>query len=470
MPSVSLEKPVASKLEQGLRPEDVPIGPLVRRFFGLLDSAEVPWAVLRGSEGLPDYTRYDIDLLIRPDDTERAEVALRDAAAAEGWAVVRIVDKFGYRCCLLVSPGPVRRFLPIDFFGGCHHRFYRIADGAYGLAARTRNADGVAVVPPGFGAAVALLKELTRHPTFKENSREEVRAGALGDAESFRRGVDGVLGPQLTEALLTTCQAGDWAGVERLVPEIRREVEGQCAWWTPDAMKFFVSNVRHHLKPPMSAFVVLLGPDGSGKSTIADQVAEALHKQPFKVCPRYEYQFRIVPELKQLKRRVARLLGRPVAEAVVVAPGTRGSGMNRDHSALPGMIYVSYYALDFLLGRLKLQIQRGQGGCVMFARYFHDYYYQLGYGKVPRPYLRLLERLAPRPDLMLYLHRDAGEIYAGKPELDPAEILRQQRVIQSLVAGRPYAEVIDASKGVEATVRQVKEKITRDFLNRHGIS
>jgi thymidylate kinase len=450
--------------------KDVPIGPLVRRFFGLLDSAEVPWAVLRGAEGLPDFTRYDIDLLIRPGDEDRAEGVLRQAAAAEGWSVVRIVDKFGYRCCLLVSPGPVRRFLPIDFFGACHHRFYPIADGAYGLEARSLNGDGVAVVPPGFGAAVALLKELTRHPTFKENSREEVRAGALEDAESFRRGVSDVLGPQLTERLLSACQAGDWTGVERLVPEIRREVEGQRVWWSSDAIRFFTSNVRHHLKPPMSAFAVLLGPDGSGKSTIADRVADALHKQPFKVCPRYEYQFRVLPELKQLKRRVWRLLGRRIPEAVAVAPGTRGSGMNRDHPALLGMMYVSYYALDFLVGRLKLQVQRGQGGCVLFARYFHDYYYQLGYGKVPRVYLRLLERLAPRPDLMLYLHRDAEEIYAGKPELDPAEIIRQQQVIQALVAERSYAGVIDASKGVEETVRQVKERVLRSFLDRHDIS
>ena len=450
-------------------PPEVAIGPLVKKFFHELNFSQVDWAVLRGSEGLPDYTRYDIDLLIRDEDIDRAEKALRKAAKHEGWSVVRIVDKFAYRCCMLISPGPERRYLPIDFFGGCHHRFYSIADGEYGLKARKRNVSGVNVVPAGFGAAVALLKELTRHPTFKENSREEVATGAREDAESFRRGVLKVLGEELTENLLSACQGDNWQVVEALVPEIRQAVKDGQNWWSSEAFEFFSTNVSQHLKPPMSGLVVLLGPDGSGKSTIADRVAEELYKQPFKICRRYEYNFRILPELKQFKRKIAGLLGREVKEAAVIDPGTKGSGMNEDHSALKGMGYVTYYALDYILGRLPLFKLRGQGALLMFARYFHDYYYQLGYGKVPRWYLRILEALVPRPDLILYLDRDADEIYRGKPELDVDEIKRQQKVIQEVVAERPYAHVIDASKGVEETVKKVRERVIGLFLERNGL-
>jgi thymidylate kinase len=324
----------------------------------------------------------------------------------------------------------------------------------------------VNVVPAGFGAAVALLKELTRHPTFKENSREEVATGAREDAESFRRGVLKVLGEELTENLLSACQNDNWGVVEALVPEIRQSVKSSQNWWSSDAFEFFATNVSQHLKPPMSGLVVLLGPDGSGKSTIADRVAEELYKQPFKICRRYEYNFRILPELKQFKRKIAGLLGREVSEAAVIGPGTKGSGMNEDHSALKGMGYVTYYALDYILGRLPLFKLRGQGALLMFARYFHDYYYQLGYGKVPKWYLRILEALVPRPDLILYLDRDADEIYRGKPELDVDEIRRQQKVIKEVVAERPYAHVIDASEGVEETVRRVKKRVEELFLRK----
>jgi thymidylate kinase len=153
----------------------------------------------------------------------------------------------------------------------------------------------------------------------------------------------------------------------------------------------------------------------------------------------------------------------------VIDPGTKGSGMNADHNALKGMIYVTYYALDYILGRLPLFKLRGRGALLVFARYFHDYYYQRGYGKVPRWYLRVLEALLPKPDLILYLDRDAGEIYRGKPELDQDEIERQQQIIREVVAQRPHAHVIDASNGIDATVEAVRKKVIAMQLGRWGI-
>ena len=133
------------------------------------------------------------------------------------------------------------------------------------------------------------------------------------------------------------------------------------------------------------------------------------------------------------------------------------------------MGYVSYYALDFILGRIPLFKLRGQGALCLFARYFQDYFYQRGYGNVPRWYLRLLEFFTTSPDLILYLDRDADEIYRGKPELDVEEIERQQQVIRKIVGGRSNAELIDASEGIEPTVQKVRDRIIELFLSQHGI-
>lgn len=432
-----------------------------------MDAASLRWAVLRGAGGLPDHTRYDIDLLIDPEDLDRVEQVLGEAIRAEGWTMIRIVDKDRYRCCLAVSPGPERRYLPIDLFGGCLHRFYPIAKSDVGLTRRKLNEAGVWVVPEGFGAAVSLLKELTRHPTYKENSREETRQGTQDDPDSFREAVGDILGADLCDRLLRNCQAADWSSVESLVPEIRDKVSATRSHLSPDGIRFFFSTLRHTLFPPMHAFVVVLGPDGSGKSTIADRVAEDLYQKPYKICRRFEYQFRLLPEMKQIKARLARLIGRKVKPVEVIEPGTRGSGMNKDHPPLVGMFYVTYYALDFILGHLLVRKLRGQGALLMFARYFYDYYYQRGYQKVPRWYLRLLEFFIPKPDLVISLERDPQAIYDGKPELEVAEIARQQDVIRELVQNRSNGIVVDASDGIEATVKLVREKVERVFLDRH---
>jgi thymidylate kinase len=449
--------------------ELAPIGPVVRRFFHLLDEAGVAWAILRGSDGLPEQTRYDIDLLIDPGAMDRGEALLAQAAAAEGWAMVRIIEKLQYRCCLAASPGSTPRFLPIDFFGRCLHRFYPIADEQYALRHRQRNDAGVWVVPAGFGAALALVKELMRHDTFKANSREEVMRGAIGDADGFRQAVLPFLGESLAKQLLESSQAGVWEQVERLAPDLRSAVLSQRLRCLPAATAFFAKNLLHNLHPPMSAFVVLLGPDGSGKSTIGDLVAERLYQRPFKICRRFEYNFRLLPELKHLKASLARLVGRKAAIQPPPPPGTKGSGMNRDHPPLRAMTYIFYYSLDLIVGRLLLRRLRGQGSLVLFARYFHDYYYQRGYGRAPRWFLRLIERAVPAPDLILYLDRSAEEIYAGKPELDVNEIKRQQTVIRSLTDHRANAMVVDASGGVEATVQRVCGIITGKLFDQWGI-
>jgi thymidylate kinase len=269
---------------------------------------------------------------------------------------------------------------------------------------------------------------------------------------------------------LESSQRGEWRRVESLAPEIRAVVQAHPLRRLPAAVRFFAKNVLHNLRPPMSAFVVLLGPDGAGKSTIADLVAQRLYQKPFKICRRFEYNFRLLPELKQVKAAIARALGRRGAIAAAPPPGTKGSGMNRDHPQLRAMLYIGYYSLDLLLGRLLVRRLRGQGAVLLFARYFHDYYYQRGYGRAPRGFLRLLERLVPQPDLILYLHRDAEAIYAGKPELDLDEIKRQQKVIGELVESRDHAMTIDASGGVDATVDRVCAAIITQLLGRFGVA
>lgn len=441
-----------------------PIGPWVRAFFAKMDDAGICWAVLRGAGDLPDETRYDIDLLIEPGRAAEGEALLREAAEQEGWQVRRIIDKWEYRCCLVIGPDGDPRFVPVDFFSRCLHRFHPIADGDYALEHRMKNSRGVWVVPDGFAAALSLLKELTRHDTFKANSRDEAQKGARDDAASFRAAVAGVLGDELAARLQKACAEGSWEQVEALAPDLRLAVNRGWSKRLPQAAKFLAMNWRHNRRPPMSCFLVLLGPDGAGKSTVGDRVAEVLYQRPYKICRRFEYNFRIFPELKQFKRALAALTGRKPKTTAPPPPGTRGSGMNEDHPAVRGMIYVTYYSLDLLVGRLMTRKLRGQGAVLIFARYFHDYYYQRGYGKVPRWYLGLLERLAPRPDLIVYLDRDAEEIHAGKPELDVGEIRRQQEIIKKLTASRSNAVTVDASRGIDETVQQVSRLARDHFL------
>jgi thymidylate kinase len=440
---------------------------VVLRLFELLDASEVNWAVLRGADQLPDKIRYDIDLLVAPVDLHKAEAVVNKIVAETDWQRLAVINKLHYRCHILGIAGAEPCFLPIDLFTACVHRFYPLALAEAGLSSRVR-LNNYWVVRPGFGAVVTVLKELMRHDVFKENSRAEVHDAAVGDAEAFEQTARDYLGAPLALELLRRCQDNAWTAVEKLAPALRSAIQRPRLSLLPDSMRFFGKNVVHHFRPTLGKFVVLLGPDGSGKSTIAEQLCRRLYQRPFKVCKHFEYNFRLLPELKTYVSGAKRLFGRRSTKPFAAPPGTPNSGMTKDHGPVRALIYILYYSVDLMLAHLVLRRLRGQSALIVFARYFYDYYYQRGYRRAPRVVLRLIEKLIPKPDLIVYIERSAEEIYRGKPELTVEEIALQQRMIRDLLDGNPNACRIDASAGVDATVAQLEKLIVGNMLKTHN--
>jgi thymidylate kinase len=102
---------------------------------------------------------------------------------------------------------------------------------------------------------------------------------------------------------------------------------------------------------------------------------------------------------------------------------------------------------------------RAFSGIVLADRYFFDYYYMLGYVNCPKWYLDVISVLVPKPDLLFALERPAEEIYAQKPELEVGEIKRQQQAIHNALSEKHYMRIIDASQGIDETVRRVSREI-----------
>ena len=69
--------------------------------------------------------------------------------------------------------------------------------------------------------------------------------------------------------------------------------------------------------------------------------------------------------------------------------------------------------------------------------------------------------LAPKPDLIFTILRDAEDIFKGKPELTVEEIKRQQDNINALLNGNPCFHILDGNIGIQATVMRALELITQ---------
>lgn len=210
--------------------------------------------------------------------------------------------------------------------------------------------------------------------------------------------------------------------------------------------------------------MVLIGPDGSGKTTVARRLVER-DDLPFARRQLVRESLYVLPRLDRLvnwwdRRRPSQ------PSAPEPAAEVRHSAMVRPLAAWKSMAIATYHAADMFLGRPRLRRPRAEPWLLVFDRSFYDYSFLRGHGNLPGWYLRLLGPLVPPPDLLLYLERDPDAIYRDKPELSLDEIRRQQRAVEEIVRSRPFGETLRADGGVEATARQAAEAIRRRAIAR----
>jgi amino acid adenylation domain-containing protein len=205
----------------------------------------------------------------------------------------------------------------------------------------------------------------------------------------------------------------------------------------------------------MSFCVVLVGPDGSGKSTVARGLLDR-DDLGFAEQALVRWSFQVLPPLD----RVVDWFERHVRHTALPDPAHNGM-----FDVLPvwqSALIVAYHAVDMGLARFTvLRRARTKAQLFVFDRSFLDYYFLMGHQRLAPWYLTLLSRLVPEPDLLFYVRRSAEAIYRDKPELTLDEIARQQTIIERLVQAHPRGVTLDADAGVARTVDAAAAHIRR---------
>jgi len=198
--------------------------------------------------------------------------------------------------------------------------------------------------------------------------------------------------------------------------------------------------------------VAVVGPDGSGKSSLIEGLLARFTDSLFTGCRCFRRTLGTLPTHRSLKGRLALRIGSGSRAAGAEEPSSRHPAMLPVQPRWRSLAYPAYLAVDMWLGKRRLEGYRTAGELILFDRYFHDCFFQRGNAKAPHQALSVLERLVPRPDLILSVERDPASIYADRADLTRTEIARQQQVIRGLAASRPHMHLIDGRGGAEPTI------------------
>ena len=196
--------------------------------------------------------------------------------------------------------------------------------------------------------------------------------------------------------------------------------------------------------------IIIIGPDGSGKTTIANEIQELMTKKGVK-AHHLAMNFEILPKLRDI---VNPFIKNKIVDTHI--EGELNVGMkDKPNSQIKGVVLATWYAMDYFLGRFKLYRWNRNNDAVIFARYFYDYYFQRVHINTPHWYLDILQMLVPKPDFIFTITRDAQSIFDLKPELSVTEIQRQQNEIDKFLKSKKNAYSIDGNKGIDVTMQKI---------------
>jgi len=434
----------------------------------------VTYGLLNGADDFPQKIGNDVDIWVSDGSCSAFREALAATLAQSEWDIIkpnvsprirkRLEGKY-----YLVKKQPPFHVIHLDIWTFPHWRGLPYIDVEVLEEHIVPHQGGFYAVSPAIAAGISLLKYLLhtgqvshRHRTFITEALDRNREVLF---DLLRR----PLGEDTARLIVQLAQHGRWEELERSRDRIRsaliwntlkRQPLRQLQRWLQygfSILQLFITQYGLH--------VVLMGPDGVGKTTVARGLLES--NVLAKLFAREFYfhtKFPLLPSLRDIARRLG-LITRPQA-------GCAGEPARQTKPLPPVrcMIYPIYYGLGYMLGHLWLWKAKTRGGSlVIFDRYYYEYLIQSEFSRCPKGLVRLIGKVVPQPDLVLLFRNDPEVIYNRKQEL-PIHIIQQQLgSSEQFVHSFPgHTAIIDTDAEIEKVTERALQAILATLCDKYA--
>ena len=427
-------------------------GRILPAVFETLDGAGIPYCVLHGYEDYPQRITSDVDCVVDPGTAPGRLVALlhrhRDRIGAE------VVRCSGSHIVLAgKAPDGSTCFLTLDVSVDCELDGLPFYSGAEVLASRRRYRQfWIPAADVAFGGYLAR--------TIAKGRVDDERGRRLGrlyreDPAGCERQVSRFWGAPGAELILSAARTGNWEPVRRHLDGLRAELRRRAMLRRPGR---FLRNRLHgqvdrlrRVWRPDGLNLVLLGPDGAGKSSVTDALG-----------PRLAGVFARSACWGFAPAAVQRLLhGRNRSTDTPHALPPRSVAMSVARAVLYWFVY---YQFGYVIRRLAM----ARSTLVLNDRHFVDVLVdpkRYRYGG-PGWLVRLIWRVIPKPDLIVVLDAPPEVLQARKQEVSFAETARQRGAYRALAQSLRNGHVVDATRPLERVAGDVTDIVLRHLSMR----
>jgi thymidylate kinase len=436
-----------STQSSALAEEESGAGRILLRFFELLDRAGIRYCVLHGYEDYPHRVDSDIDCVIDAAISPRQFYNLLHRERSRLGA--KVVRCRGYHFVLAGrNADDSLCFVTLDLSIDCELENLTFYPGSKLLDSRRRYRQ-FWVSPP----KVEFICYLSR--TILKGSLDATRIQRLSnlfeeDAAGCEEQLGRVFDSRSADLLLCAARSGDWSPVRHCLAKLQTEVRRRALLlWPLRTLRKGLHSLLARIAAiwrPQGLDVVLLGPDGAGKSSVIDAL-------PPMLAPVFNRSacFGLVPSLMQ-----SLVHGRDRVQTNPHALPPRSMPV----SVVRAVFYwFAYYIVAYGLRRVMM----ARATLVLNDRHFVDVLVdakRYRYGG-PMWLLRLIWRISPKPDLIVLLDAPPEVLQARKQELSFDETARLCAAYLSMVRSMKAGHVVDADRPFEHVARDVSALILR---------
>jgi thymidylate kinase len=420
---------------------------LLEHVFAVLDDAKIPYVVLHGYEGYPASVTSDVDCLmparVLP---HRLAAVLHENRERIGGEVVNWLDGAAHFVTIAGRDDagtPV--FLHFHIVTSLEVARRPLLAGETVLQRRARH--GGFWIPAARHEFLEQLSRRVEKSKLTESHAQRLRELYQQDEEGCRQAILALFGIRGADVIMGCVRSGNWREVS--LRSLRKRMLIRRTWKHPirTAWNVLTGAARvasRRLKADRGLNIVLLGPDGSGKSTVVAAARQDL-AGAFIATERRTFP----PALRQ------RAVGETSSTPHAVVPRSWIASTAR---AL-GYWFVYYTAgYPFTVGKAladaKLVVHdRHLLDCLVDPRRYR-------YGG-PMPLLRLICRLIVKPDMVILLDAPAEVIQSRKSEVPLEETRRQRRVYCDVVSTMPRSYIVNGDRPLTDVTAEVNELILR---------